>query len=158
MFKKVNNEFLIPIEEFCALNSSNERMFFIKTIRPDIHKELLDCLDQASQLLITNGEYPEAFIENTRMDILSKNNLPGYIPVKMIKEYNKKRYCVCRDLLSNNKFIVPANILKSDFNSIYKYYLDLNPKSEIKIFLDMYAMELNCPRKVKKRLKTKDTK
>lgn len=161
MSKKVNDEYFIPTEEFCAVNYNFEKRFFLKEVRPDVQCEVSNCLEKALDIGLVNGRYPDIFIENTTSYILEKNDLSSYIPIKIIRRYNKdgNHYCKCVDLFSNNIFVIPLELLQKNLsdNKIYDNYW-YNYVTNMEFMLDLYSQLLNKPKKTKKLLKLKDTK
>ncbi len=158
MHKFVKGEqYLIPIDSFCALDYKFKKIFFLKEILPSVHKECLDNLTDAYDVSLENGDFPINFYERGRKKIFEDHKLPSHIPVEIIKKENFtdfNSYYRCKELYSGHIFIVPGNLLtfklypleeiircneekyvdeKNIENLLYLYYVKLHtiPKNQI---------------------------
>lgn len=171
------NIYLIPTEEFCAIDSNLKPMFMIKEIRPDIHCEINNCYKKAAEIEELNGIYPETFVNNTKKSIFEKNYLSSYIPVIVNKRIinDNKIYYKCSDLEFNYKFIIPSCVINDSKLCDFKTYSEMsqNDISELKKILCRFKNLLKKTNKIsliisdikdelfvtpKKRTKTKGTK
>lgn len=158
---KVTKEYVIPTEEFCAMDYNFKRKFFLKEVRPDVHKEISNCLQKAAEIEEINGIYPETFVNNTKHNVLTDNDIPKFIPVRVTNNYNKdNNYYICKDLFCEKEFIIPDYLLQTKFMPSDMWLLDqfmMEHNTDISTLINVFTEKLNPPRNIKRRLK-KDTK
>ncbi len=164
MGQKVNEIYYIPTEEFCAIDNNSEIRFFLKTVRPDVHKEFNSCMEKALEISETIGKYPNNFVSGTKRDIFDRNDLSLYIPVRIIKE--KKEYLLCEDSFSHKEFIIPRDLVynldDSQVMALYNMAIYSNywyaHANDMEFMMDLFHSELNLNKRSKSRRKRKDTK
>ncbi len=157
-------KYIIKTEEFCVLDHDKNERYFLKETNPTVHSEINGVLKKAAEIEQIDDIYPETFIRNTKRSIYEKANIPEFIPVEVISEYNNK-YCVCQELFFNHKFIVPKNRFFGELDALSAAYLDsfLDDRvlGNIKSLFNYFYECINPPFLVRIRnrfIKRKDTK
>ena len=156
MDAKIGKEYIISTEEFCAIDYNQERKFFLKETRPDLHEEMSKCLQKAAEIEEINDIFPETFINNTKHSIFDDNNIPEFIPIKVINKYKNTKYYICNDLICNKEFIIPNSLLQEEFTPLNMWKLDkfmISHNTDINRLINRFDEVLNPPRNIRRKSK-----